>query len=80
VDLSLGNEDYLDEDIIGLDVLLDTGEKGTVLGITNNGGNNKTLELLINGKKVYVPYHKDFIKKIDLDKKIMELTTIEGLI
>ena len=29
VDLSLGNEDYLDEDIIGLDVLLDTGEKET---------------------------------------------------
>ncbi len=80
VDLSLGNEDYLDEDIIGLDVLLDTGEKGTVLGITNNGGNNKTLELLINGKKVYVPYHKDFIKNIDLNNKVIALNVIEGVI
>ena len=79
-DLSLDTDDYLDSDLIGLNVLLDNGEKGTVLAITNNGGSNKTLELLINGKKVMVPYHKDFIKKINLDEKLIELNTIEGLI
>ena len=79
-DLSLDTDDYLDSDLIGLNVLLDNGEKGTVLAITNNGGSNKTLELLINGKKVMVPYHKDFIKKISLDEKLIELNTIEGLI
>lgn len=79
-DLSLSTDDYLDDDLIGLNVLLDTGETGTVVAITNNGGNNKTLELLIDGKKVYVPYHKDFIKNINLDNKLIELNTIEGLI
>ena len=79
-DLSLDTDDYLDSDLIGLNVLLDNGEKGTVLAITNNGGSNKTLELLINGKKVMIPYHKDFIKKISLDEKLIELNTIEGLI
>ena len=79
-DLSLSTDDYLDEDLIGLDVLLDNGSRGRVVAITNNGGNNKTLELLINGKKVYVPYHKDFIKNIDLDNKVIELNVIEGLI
>ena len=79
-DLSLSTDDYLDEDLIGLNVLLDNGDTGRVLAITNNGGNNKTLELLINGKKVYVPYHKDFIKNIDLNNKVIELNVIEGLI
>jgi ribosomal 30S subunit maturation factor RimM len=27
-----------------------------------------------------IPYHKDFIKKISLDEKLIELNTIEGLI
>lgn len=79
-DLSLNTDDYLDDDLIGMKVLLDTGETGRVVAITNNGGNNKTFELLINGKKVFVPYHKDFIKNINLDNKIIELNTIEGLL
>ena len=79
-DLSLNTDDYLDDDLIGMKVLLDTGETGRVVAITNNGGNNKTFELFINGKKVFVPYHKDFIKNINLDNKIIELNTIEGLL
>ncbi len=79
-DLSLSTEDYLDEDIIGLDVLLDNGDKGTVVAIVDNGNSNKSLELLINGKKVLFPYHKDFIKSINLDNRIIELKTIEGLL
>ena len=79
-DLSLSTEDYLDSDLIGLDVLLDNGEKGKVLAITNNGGNNKTFELLVNGKKVLIPYHKDFIKNINLDNKVIELKALEGLL
>ena len=79
-DLSLNTDDYLDDDLIGMKVLLDSGNTGTVVAITNNGGNNKTFELLINGKKVYVPYHKDFIKNINLDSKVIELNTIEGLL
>ena len=79
-DLSLNADDYLDDDLIGMKVLLDSGDTGTVVAITNNGGNNKTFELLINGKKVYVPYHKDFIKNINLDSKVIELNTIEGLL
>ena len=79
-DLSLNTDDYLDEDLIGMKVLLDNGDAGTVVAIANNGGNNKTFELLINGKKVFIPYHKDFIKSINLDNKIIELNTIEGLL
>ena len=79
-DLSLSTEDYLDSDLIGLNVLLDNGEKGTVVAITNNGGNNKTLELLIDGKKVMIPYHNDFIKSINLENKVIELNTVEGLL
>ena len=79
-DLSLSTEDYLDEDLIGLRAILDSGEAGTVVAITSNGGSNKTLELLVNGKKVLIPYHKDFIKSINLENKSIELKTVEGLL
>ena len=79
-DLSLNTDDYLDEDLIGLDVLLDNGERGKVLAITDNGNGNKTFELLVEGKKVMIPYHKDFIKNINLDNKIIELKALEGLL
>ena len=79
-DLSLSTIDYLDEDLIGLKALLDNGETGTVVAITSNGGNNKTIELLVNGKKVLIPYHKDFIKSVNIDQKFIELKTVEGLL
>ena len=79
-DLSLSTDDYLDEDLVGLKAILDSGETGVVVAVTNNGGNNKTIELLVDGKKVMIPFHKDFIKNINLDNKLIELKMVEGLI
>ena len=79
-DLSLSTDDYLDEDLVGLKAILDSGETGVVVAVTNNGGNNKTIELLVDGKKVMIPFHKDFIKNINLDSKLIELKMVEGLI
>ncbi len=79
-DLSLNTDDYLDADLIGMQALLDNGDKGMVAAITDNGGNNKTIEVFVNGKKIYIPYNKEFIKKVDLESKIIELHVIEGLI
>ncbi len=79
-DLSLSTDDYLDEDLVGLKAILDSGETGVVVAVTNNGGNNKTIELLVDGKKVMIPFHKDFIKNINLDSKSIELKMVEGLI
>lgn len=79
-DLDFKDGEYLDSDLINLNVIFGNKEVGTVLAIKNTGSNNKVIEALINGKKTLIPYHKDFIKKIDLASGLIELDLIEGMI
>ena len=47
--------------------------KGKVLSIDNTGSNYKIIRLLIDEKEVLVPYNEHFIKKIDSNKKTVEI-------
>ena len=69
---------YVDEDIIGLDVYSD----GNYIGKVNSIIKNKQEILVIeNNKKNYlIPFADEFVKNIDLDKKIISVNLIEGLI
>lgn len=69
----------LDEDVIGLDVIADGKIVGNVETIMKTDAHGI---LVIKGKKQkhLVPYIDEFIKNIDLDKNILELNVIEGLI
>jgi len=79
-DLSLGDKEYLDDDLIDLNVIFNNREVGRVLAIRNVSENNKVIEALINEKKILIPYHKDFIKNVDLVNHNIELILIEGMI
>ena len=46
---------------------------GKVLSIDETGNNYKIIRLLINNKEVLVPYNEHFIKKIDSNKKTIEI-------
>ncbi|MBD9098051.1 hypothetical protein EGP98_00385 [bacterium] len=48
-------------------------DKGKVLSIDNTGSNYKIIRLLIDKKEVLVPYNEHFIKKIDSNKKTVEI-------
>ena len=48
-------------------------DKGKVLSIDNTGSNYKVIRLLIDKKEVLVPYNEHFIKKIDSNKKTVEI-------
>ena len=48
-------------------------DKGKVLSIDNTGSNYKIIRLLIDKKEVLVPYNEHFIKKIDSNKKTIEI-------
>lgn len=48
-------------------------DNGSVLSIDETGNNYKIIRLLINNKEVLVPYNEHFIKKIDSNKKIIEI-------
>lgn len=69
---------YVDEDIIGLNVY----DKSKLIGKVDNIMKNKHDILVIkNSKNTYmVPFVPDFIKKIDLENKKIEINVIEGLL
>ncbi len=77
-DLTLEKNEYLDEDIIGLDVYTDGKSLGKVLKIENHNGN----EILIvknDDKNYLIPYNFDIIQDINLDSKTMNVKNIPGL-
>ena len=77
-DIKLNSDEYLDEDIIGLNVYVDNNGIGTIRKIENHNGNEI---LVVNGieKNYLIPYNFDIILSIDLEKKEMHVKNIEGL-
>ena len=75
-DLDLSNN-YLDEDLIGLDAYYNNEKIGVIKNIVD-AGNNNLLIMLDNGK--YIPKNDNFIECVNLkDKKVM-LKNVEGLL
>ncbi len=74
-----GNKFYYHE-VIGFTVI-DTnfGEVGEIQSI-NDTSAQPLFEIDRDGNEVFIPMIDDFIKKIDRDNKIVEVTTPEGLI
>ena len=61
--------DILICDIIGMEAYVMDKFIGYVTSIYNTGVNYKVVEIMNNGKKTLIPYHKDFIKNIDESNK-----------
>lgn len=78
-DLKLNDNEYLEDDLIGLDVIVNNDVKGKVSDIRETGANNKILEIIDDNKKYLVPYKKEFIDNIDLDNKKIVIKPIEGM-
>ena len=77
-DIVLGENEYLDEDIIGMTVYVDDRLLGVIKRIDKHSVN----EILVvkNDEKNYlVPYNFDIILNIDLEKRKMNVKNIVGL-
>ena len=77
-DIELNENEYLDEDIVGLSVYVDDRLIGVVKRIEKHSVN----EILVvkNDEKNYlVPYNFDIILSVDLEKKEMKVKNIVGL-
>ena len=77
-DVVLGENEYLDEDIVGLNVYVDD----RLLGRINRIEKHSVNEILVvkNDEKNYlVPYNFDIILSIDLEKREMRVKNIVGL-
>ena len=77
-DIKLEQNEYLDEDIINLNVIVDNKILGKVQKIENHNGNY--ILLVKNDTKTYlIPYNFDIILNINLEKKEMTINNIPGL-
>ena len=75
-DIKLDDNEYLDEDIIGLNVYVNDKLLGKVRKIENHNGNEI---LVVSGEKDYlIPYNFDIIS-INLTKKELLVKDIPGL-
>lgn len=78
-DLVLEKGEYLDEDLIGMDVVMNNKKIGKVIKIEKDPYQER---IVVNkdGKEYLVPYVCDIIKKINLKERTMTLEYIKGLL
>ena len=79
-DLDLKDKEFLDEDLIDLNIIFNNENVGHIVAIRQISQKNKVIEAKINDKITLIPYHEDFIKSIDLENKKIEMNLIEGMI
>lgn len=77
-DLKIAANDYLLEDLIGMTVVEDEEILGKVVDLMYNSGNN--LLKVLGKSNFYIPVNGDYIKKVNLNEKIIETQNAKGLI
>ena len=77
-DLVLEVDEYLDEDLIDLEVFVNNDKKGIVTNIVKYP-NNSLIEVTNNDKKYLIPNNKNIIESIDLNNKKIIIKDIKGL-
>ena len=77
-DIKLNPGEYLDEDIIGLSVIVDKKVMGVVKRIEKHN-RNEILVVKSVDKNYLIPYNFDIIENVDLEKKEMSVKNIQGL-
>ena len=77
-DLKLDKDEYLDSDLINLNVIVDNKEIGVITNVRDSG-NNKFLVVKTDSKEVFIPYQKEFVKEINLDNKTITIEPIKGM-
>lgn len=77
-DLQLAKDSYLNEDLIGCSVYFLDNNCGKIIDFVYNNGNN--LLMIKNEVIYYIPFNDNFIAKVDISKKRLDLVNVEGLI
>ena len=77
-DLELSKDEYILDDLVGLSVEENGEMLGKVEEIVYNGIN--ILLSVVGEKSFYIPTNGDFIKKVDLEKGMIETDGAKGLI
>ena len=78
--LALPEDEYYIYKLIGIDVYNQDGKFiGKIKNVLTTLAND-VYEIDYNGKNVYVPAVKEFIKDVDINKSIMKVNIIDGML
>ena len=78
---NLDEEEFLIDELIGLDVFdLEDNKVGVVVGISNNGVNDLIAVKSKTNKISLVPFVKELVPVVEIKKKKIVVNNIEGLI
>lgn len=72
-EINLSKENILDSELMEFKVITIDNKEGIIKDIEITGNNYKIIRVLIDDKEYLVPYHKDFIIDIDIEKKEVTL-------
>lgn len=75
-ELSLLENEVLEEELLTFRVLTNEGKIGMIKEIFETGKQKKTLRILVDDREYLIPYQEPFIKKIDRKKKEIEIEWI----
>jgi len=77
-DIKLDKDKYLDEDLIGLNVIYDNNNMGIISNIERY---DKVclFDIKGNNKSYLIPYNNDLIDKIDINNKNIYIKNVKGL-
>ncbi len=76
----LDEDEFLTDDLIGMEVFANDKKLAVVVGLSNNGGTDLLAVKTASGKISYVPFVKDICKEIDIDNNRVIIENLEGLI
>lgn len=78
---ALGEDEFLIDELVGLEVVDENGEKlGFVIGVSNNGAND-LLSIKTKSKKVsLIPFVKAIVTDVSIKDKKVTINNIEGLL
>lgn len=78
-DLNLGENEYLDSDLMGFSCYNNNDFVGNLVDIVESGKGNKLFVIENDSEKKYVPYQEQFVINIDFSSKKIELNLLEGM-
>ena len=76
----LEEDEFLIDELVGLDVYDENKKVGAVVGVSNNGASD-LLSVKTNGKNVsLVPFVKAIVLSVDIKNRRIQINNIEGLL
>ena len=76
----LDEDEFLIDELVGMNVVCEDKQVGVVIGVSNNGANDLLSVKSNSGNICLVPFVKAIVPSVDIKSKIVTVENIQGLI